>query len=124
MTRLGYLLVACVLFEALSAHAADLPEQVLEQHGLKKANGFWYAASDLRIPERIQAAERLERRVHELGRQAEKLLHEQELLKVQLASSNAAVKLLREARNKVKGGSNEQKQLDEQIKRKMRPSRR
>jgi hypothetical protein len=117
MVRLSYLMMVCLLVETPAVRAADSPEQVLEKHGLKRANGMWYASVDLRIPERLQAAERQERRVHELTKQVEKLLHDQELLKVQLAGSNSAVKLLREARNKVKGGSNEQKQLDEQIKR-------
>jgi hypothetical protein len=107
-----------ILFLLLTtaAIAADSPQRVLEKHGLKHVNGLWFAAQEAQITDRVQAIERLERRVRDLGKLVNQLLAQNELKKTQLANQNAALKILQEARKSAKGGSPEQKQLDEQIK--------
>jgi hypothetical protein len=96
--------------------AADAPEVVLEKQGLKPANGVWHLTSDLSISDRVQSAERLERRLNDRRNQIETLIDYNERMKAQLAKWNEAQKTARAARKLVKGDSPEQKLLDEQIK--------
>jgi hypothetical protein len=101
----------------LNADGGDSPEQFLERHGLKFVSGLWHATSDLQIADRVQTAERLERRLYDLSKQIDLSLEQNELAKTQLAELIATQRRLREARSGLKGGSAEQKRLDEQIKR-------
>jgi hypothetical protein len=108
--------IAWLTLVPLVAFAADAPVDVLEKHGLKYANGIWHLASDLSIAERVQSAERLERRFYDRRNQIDTLLEYNERMKVQLAKLTEAQKAAQAARKIVKGDSPEQKLLDEQIK--------
>ena len=101
----------------LVAWAGDTPEQILTSHGLKNSGGVWYGQGDLEIPDRVQAIERLERRLHDLRKQRDWLLEQNESMKVQLVTLTAAQRPLREARDAAKSGSAQRKRLDEEIKR-------
>ena len=110
------LIAAWIRFAPLGALAGDSPEQVLADHGLKPSGNLWYAASDQRITDRVQMAERLERRVVELRKHVDRMLDQNELMKSDLANRTAVQKLRREARNRLKEGSPERKRLDDEIK--------
>lgn len=111
-----FFIIAWLTLAPLAALAAESPDQVLQQHGLKQAGGLWHLSSDLGVAERVQTAERLERRFHDLRKQIDTLLDYNERMKAQLAALNAAQKGARAARKTVKGDSPEQKLWDEQIK--------
>jgi hypothetical protein len=100
----------------LSAAAAEAPEQVLARHGLKQVNGLWQFSGVVRITERVQLAERLERRASELRKHIDKMLDHNERMSGQLAVLTAELKRMRELRDVAKDGSTERKRLDEQIK--------
>ena len=55
-------LAFCIILAPLCALAGESPEQVLARHGLKQVNGMWQIAGTARLTERVQLAERLERR--------------------------------------------------------------
>jgi len=110
------LLTAVLGLISLVTRAADTPEQILAAHGLKNSNGVWYALGDFEIPDRVQTIERLERRLHDLRKQRDWLLEQNESMKAQLDKLTAAQKPLREARDGTKSGSPQRKRLDEEIK--------
>ena len=116
MISMKTILIAWLACVPLVALAVDAPQAVLEKHGLKQANGAWHLTSDLSIADRVQSAERLERRLNERRNQIETLIDYNERMKAQLAKWNEAQKTARAARKLVKGDSPEQKLLDEQIK--------
>ena len=86
-----------LFFLTITAIAADPPQRVLERHGLKLVNGLWFAAHEAQITDRVQAIERLERRVRDVGKLVNQLLAQNELKKTQLANQTAALKILQEA---------------------------
>jgi hypothetical protein len=104
-----------VLVQLLAAAAAS-PEEVLQKHGLKQVNGNWHVSGDFSVSERVQSAERLERRLSDRRNQIDTLLDYNERMKAQLANWTEAQKKARAARRIVKADSPEQKLLDEQIK--------
>lgn len=99
------------------AQEPDEAERMLEASGLKRIGGVWLAAEELEIRERLAAVERLERRFLELRKQADLLIDQNQLLRAQLEQANAAHKRMQDARKAAKGGSPQQKQLDEELKR-------
>jgi hypothetical protein len=108
-------LALCISLVPLCAQAGDSPEQVLARHGLKQVNGVWQIAGVQRITERVQLAERLERRASELRKRIDDMLDHNERMNVQLAAHTTAQKLLRDRREATKDGSPERKRFDEQI---------
>jgi hypothetical protein len=111
-----HLFAICIGLVPLCALAGDSPEQVLARHALKQINGTWHLAAASRITERVQLAERLERRASELRKHIDKMLDHNERMSGQLAVLSAEQKRLRDLREVAKDGSNERKRLDEQIK--------
>jgi hypothetical protein len=71
-------------------------------------------ASELEIADRVAHVERLERRFHDLRRQVDELIEQNDKLKTELAGREANQKRLRDGRSSLKPA--DQKRLDEQIK--------
>jgi hypothetical protein len=111
-----HLLALCLSVAPLGARAADPSEQVLARNGLKQVNGLWQIAGVARITDRVQLAERLERRASELRKHIDKMLDHNERMSAQLVLLSAEQKRLRELRDVAKDGSSERKRLYEQIK--------
>jgi hypothetical protein len=110
------LLASALVLVPLLTTAAASPQEILEKHGLKQVNGNWHVSSDFSVADRVQAAERLERRMADRRNQIDTLLDYNERMNAQLANWTEAQKKARAARRIVKGDSPEQKLLDEQIK--------
>jgi hypothetical protein len=64
----------CLSLWPLCAQAGESPEEVLARHGLKQVNGLWHIAGAGRISERVQMAERLERRACDLRKRIDEML--------------------------------------------------
>ncbi len=111
-----HLLAGCIGAVPICALAGVSPEQVLARQGLKQVNGVWHLAGVAGITERVQLAERLERRASELRKHIDKMLDQNERMSTQLAVLSAEQKRLRDLREVAKDGSPERKRLDEQIK--------
>jgi hypothetical protein len=111
-----HVIALCVSLGPLCAQAGESPEQALARHGLKQVNGLWHVAGAQRITERVQLAERLERRASDLRKRIDEMLNHNEHMNVQLAAHTTAQKLKRDAREATKDGSPERKRLDELIK--------
>jgi hypothetical protein len=111
-----HLLAFYITLAPFCAQAGDSPEQVLARHELKQVNGMWHIAGAARLTERVQLAERLERRASELRKHIDKMLDHNERMGGQLALLSAEQKRLRDLREVAKDGSTERKRLDEQIK--------
>jgi hypothetical protein len=98
------------------AARGDTPEAVLQAAGLKRAGNIWLHPAELALRDRLAEVDRLDRRFQDARKQVQLLIEQNESYKTQLVQVIAAQQRTRDARNAAKGGSPQQKALDEEIK--------
>ncbi len=110
------LTVVIIATGIVSEALAQAPEALLQASGLKCVGNAWLHPSELAVRDRLAELDRLDRRFHESRKQVQALIEQNESYKTQLAQLTAAQLRTREARNAAKGGSPQQKALDEELK--------
>ncbi len=114
---LTIVLSAIVLVSAARAQSA---EASLQAAGLKRVGNAWLHPSELAVRDRLAEIDRLDRRFHESRKQVQALIEQNESYTTQLAQLKAAQQRTRDAQGAAKGGSPQQKALDEELKQQSR----